>query len=334
MLEVTSRVKPLISRLALTERPNLDTFVEEDLRKKLAAENVARKAKRIAAMNEARQKLMGKSIQVLENLKKFVLDLQSSKSLSQADKEVLTLILKKLKGRLDILLQEVIATQVSSKMRQFGPRIVLFYKWETYSSSKQLFTTLQANMEDVNFDCLCEEPGHEHIVDFALGRKFNEALGEMVCQKLQPLLDTGLEVVTRAMTTSACEFSTLKSVLLPILSAKWTWNLETIAFENHTEENKRPIEDKEDMKALKMAKDSAAEWFLSSLDDEGCDISRSFGLRRVRYIVSEESNFPRFTRGNLAWLCIDHFIHGIEVGTLEAFPSKFYNPGYDIIKDN
>ena len=50
--------------------------------------------------------------------------------------------------------------------------------------------------------------------------------------------------------------------------------------------------------------------------------------------MSDESKVPSYTQGMEAWLCNDHLNFGLEAGTLELYPSKFYNPVYDIVGKN
>jgi len=47
------------------------------------------------------------------------------------------------------------------EMRQ-GPRIGLFCKWTQESSSMELLTSLEADMEGVHLFLLCEEPRYQH----------------------------------------------------------------------------------------------------------------------------------------------------------------------------
>ena len=69
--------------------------------------------------------------------------------------------------------------------------------------------------------------------------------------------------------------------------------------------------------SLERAVDSAAESFRSHLESRGCDMLNIFGLQRVRYKVTEESNNPKYG--------IPHFSSGKKAGMLESASLKYYN---------
>ena len=92
------RVQPTIQRLAASEKPGLDAIDNAELRRKIIGETAERKAKRMDAKG-GRQKLMAKSSEVLENLERIVLNLQSSGNISEADAVVLAASHKKLTSR-------------------------------------------------------------------------------------------------------------------------------------------------------------------------------------------------------------------------------------------
>jgi len=105
----------------------------------------------------------------------------------------------------------------------------------------------------------------------------------------------------------------------------------SVDLETFNLQNVKALKGKKDAEAVKMAEDFAVELFWSYLDNDRVDIFKSFSLQRVRYIVSDENKILCYTQGMVAWLCNDLLNSGLKVGTLESYPSKFYNPGYDIV---
>ena len=325
MLEVVMREEPSIQRLTLTERPSLDASKDVNLQRQIAAETAERiKAKKMAA-KEASQKLRENLLEMLESMEKVVLDLQSSENMSQDDAEVLASTLEELKRRQD-LVKEQRAMQVQSKMSQ-GPRIGVFYhkRMEDGNWVLELLTSVRADMKGFGWALLCEEPGHEHIVN-GKARMFNAEVGEESAEKVGPLIACGLEVVRKAMSTlDPLKLVGLESIVLPSLHARRPWDLRAIEHEKHDIESNDVSEDKEKVEALKQAQDSAAEWFRSWSEKDGVSMLNGFGLQRVRYKVTEEGDHPKYRRGSLAWLCTDHLNCGLKEGTLEQASLKYYN---------
>jgi hypothetical protein len=187
MLEVLMREEPSIQRLTLMERPILDASKDVNLQRQIAAETAERiKAKKMAA-KEASQKLRENLLEMLESMEKVVLDLQSSENMSQDDAEVLAATLEELKRRQD-LAKEQRAMQVQSKMSR-GPRIAVFFQWRKRGGKWmwELLTSVRAHMKGVCWALLCEEPGHEHIVNDKT-RICESEFGEEEAEKLRPLL--------------------------------------------------------------------------------------------------------------------------------------------------
>lgn len=328
LVVVTMRVQPSLQRLSLAESPSLDASKDVDLQRQIATATKERIKATKTAAKEARQKLRARLLEVLDSVERIVLDMQSFESMSHDDAEALTATHKKLKSR-QALVKERMAMQVQSKMGQ-GPRIAMFFRRMTKGGrliGRELLTNLQADMKGVCFALLCEEPGHEHIVDGKV-RRWDKELGEERAEKLQALVAPGLQVVRKAMRTlEPHELTALESVTLSCLGND-PWDLRAIArFEEHGNESSDPIsEDTEQAESLQRAVDSAAEWFRSYLENDGVNILETMGLQRVRYKVSEESDDPRYRRCSMAWLCSDHVSSGLEAGTLESAPNlKYYN---------
>lgn len=255
---------------------------------------------------------------MLENLERIVLDVRSSENMSQADAEVLATTHEKLKKIQYLVKEQTAAMQMQSKRSQ-GPRIGVFFhiRMKDGKYIRELLTSLRGDMKGVCFALLCEEPGQEHIVVGKVGM-YHQELGEERAEKLQPLLACGLQVVARA--TSALQphelTGNLGSVRIPCLEGDWAIrDLRAIDLEKHVE-------------ALKWAEDTAAEWFLSELENRGVNILKGVGLQRVHYKVPE-GNYPHHRPGGLAWLCTEHLNSGVKDGTLEAYPLKYY----DVEKD-
>ncbi|KAG0577288.1 hypothetical protein KC19_5G145400 [Ceratodon purpureus] len=327
--QVTMRVQPSLQRLSLAESPSLDASKDANLQRQISTATKERIKGTKTEANEARQKLRASLLEVLESVERIVLDMQSFETMSQDVAEALAVTHKKLKSR-QALVKERMAMQVQSKMGQ-GPRIALFYQ-NTWKDGKyigrKLLTSLQADMEEVCFALLCEEPGHEHILDDKT-KIINGELGEETAEKLQALVAPGLQVVRKAMKTlEPHELTALDSVTIPCLE-DGPWDLRAIArFEEHGNESSDPVSEDstEQAESLKRAVDSAAEWFRSGLEDAGFNILKIFGLQRVRYKVREESDDPKYRGGSMAWLCSDHVSSGSKAGTLEAAPNlKYYN---------
>jgi hypothetical protein len=307
------------------ERPSLDASKDVNLQRQIAAETAERiKAKKMAA-KEASQKLRENLLEMLESMEKVVLDLQSSENMSQDDAEVLAATLEKLKRRQD-LVKEQRAMQVQSKMSQ-GPRIAVFFQERVEDGTRvwELLTSVRADMEGVCWALLCEEPGHEHIVDGII-RICEPEFGEERAEKVGPLLACGLEVVRKAMSTfDPLKLVGLESIILPSLDEYMKWDLRAIEHEKHDIESNDLSEDKEKVEALKQAQDSSAEWFRNWSEEWGVSMLKVHGLQRVRYKVTEEGDYPKYRRGSLAWLCTDHLNSGLKDGTLEQAPLKYYN---------
>jgi hypothetical protein len=311
------------------DRPSLDASKDVNLQRQIAAQTAERiKAKKMAA-KEASQKLQANLLEMLESMEKVVLDLQSSENMSQDDAEVLAATLEELKRRQD-LVKEQRAMQVQSKMSQ-GPRIAVFYleREEDGKWLRELLTSVRADMKGVCWALLCEEPGHEHIVN-GKARMFNAEVGEESAEKVRPLIACGLEVVRKAMSTlDPLKLVGLESIMLPSLDADMPWDLRAIEHEKHDIESNDLSEDKEKVEALKQAQDSAAEWFRRWSEEDGLSMLNGHGLQRVRYKVTEKGDYPKNRRGSFAWLCTDHLNSGLKDGTLEQAPLKYYNADDD-----
>ncbi|KAG0575598.1 hypothetical protein KC19_5G015400 [Ceratodon purpureus] len=313
---------PTIYRFTSLEKreslgPKLDGI---SLRKiKIAIETTKDRQARKLRAKEVRQELEANSLEkVLEELRtleNIVIHLQSAKYSSKTNAKILAASLDKLRRR-----QEEISMQVLSKIRQ-GPYIGLFRMLGSRGPIEtKLLTSLQANMQDVYMLLLCEEPGHEHIVDFARAWRFRGELGER-CKKLHPFLDCGLQTVTKALSSLSIPRTELHSVTLPNIT-KWVkWDLRDI--EKPCILN--PFKDEaENMEAVKKAHDYSREWLLCHLEATGCNIFKQFRLQRVRYKAT------RYTQGALAWLCTEHLNSGLKDGILESYPCQMYhNTEYD-----
>ncbi|KAG0553894.1 hypothetical protein KC19_12G047400 [Ceratodon purpureus] len=325
-----TRVQSSIQRLSLAERPSLDASEDEKLQRKIASETAKRIKVKKTAAKEARQKLRENSLEMLDNLERIILGLQDAhENMSEADAEALAATHEKLKGR-RTLVKEQAAMKVQSSLSQ-GPRYGLFFTKKTEDGElvRELLTSLQGAMKGVCFIFLCEEPGHEHCVP-GLSRIFNKQIGESLAEKVQPLLVSGLQIVTRAMSTlDPNEVTDLKSVTLPSLGmgkARWdlgaldpTFNIGNRSLINLTE-------DKEKVDELRRAVGPAAEWFRNDiLEKNGVNILASIGLQRVRYKATAEGDTPKYRRGTLAWLCSDHVNSGLKDGKLESYPLKYFN---------
>ncbi|KAG0616917.1 hypothetical protein M758_5G151400 [Ceratodon purpureus] len=326
-LPVITTVEPSIPRLPSTEGPLLDAFKDADLQRQIASETIQRIETKKMAAKEAKKKLWPNLLEMLEHLERIISNLPSS----EIDAEALAATHKKLKSR-RALVKDRMAMQVQSKMGQ-GPRIALFFQAMRKDGKyigRKLLTSLQADMKGVCFALLCEEPGLEHIVD---GKTINNKgeLREERAEKLQALVAPGLQVVRKAMTTlEPHELTALESVTLPCLENE-PWDLRAIArFEEHGNESTDPIsEDTEQAESRKRAVDSAAEWFRSYLENLGGNMLKVFDLQRVRYKIREESDDPKYRGGSMAWLCSDHVSSGLQAGTLESYPLKYYDVEVD-----
>ncbi|KAG0616745.1 hypothetical protein M758_5G139200 [Ceratodon purpureus] len=325
--QVTMRAQPSLQRLSLAESPSLDASKDANLQRQISTATKERIKGTKTVANEAMQKLRASLLEVLESVERIVLDMLSFESMSQDDAEALAVTHKKLKSR-QALVKERMAMQVQSKMGQ-GPRIAVFSLQMLNAGkliSEKLLTGLQADMKGVCCALLCEEPGHEHILDDQTKIIIWE-LGEETAEKLQALVAPGLQVVRKAMRAlEPHELTALESVTLPCLGSV-RWDLRAIArFEEHGNKSSDPIsEGTEQAESLNRAVDSAAEWFRSDLENDGINILKRVGLQRVRYKVIEEDNDPKYRRGSMAWLCSDHVSSGSKAGTLESYPLKYYN---------
>lgn len=207
-----------------------------------------------------------------------------------------------------------------------GPRIALFFRKVVKDGcwTRELLSDLQSTMMDVQFALLCEEQGHEHIVEGKNG-KFNKELGKELAKKLEPLLSYGLHIVRNNIPSGVRENERpigSKSITMPDLEASVLWDLRAVDIS----------EGVEDTEVLKQAANSSAEWFQRWNEIRGFNIKETFGLHRIRYIVGEEGNHPHRKQGSIAWLCSNHFIAGLQQGILESFSSKYHNvdDDYDI----
>ncbi|KAG0616859.1 hypothetical protein M758_5G146600 [Ceratodon purpureus] len=316
--ESTTRVQPTIRRLASRDTHDLDAidFDDADLRKKIVAETAERKAKRMRA-KAGRLDLKAKYLEMLGDLESTLLDLQSSERVLLGDGEVV----EKVRKWKDVVEDEM-ATLVQTTVRQFCRTVVFCLDRYEERGVWELLTSLQADMVDVWLMFLCEEPGHEHWVEGSFDLTLMGALGEELEGILKPLLARGLEVVAKAMSASLGELSPLGTVTLPILGSFERWDLGAI----DVEKRGKVSQNKENAEGLKRGEDSAAEWLLRDLERRGVNIYKTRGLLRIRYKETEEGDFPRYTRGSLAWLCKDHVNRGLKDGILESCPLKYYNP--------
>ena len=276
------------------------------------------------AAKESRQKLRTNLPEMVASLERMILDLQSSENISHDEVQIAD-IHEKLKRKLD-LLKEQVAMQGQSRMSQ-GPRIAVFYKEKLDGGKlvgREILTSLQADMEEVCFDLLCEKPDHEHIVPKTT-RIYRRRLGEKRAEELEPLLKPGLQVVMRAMSTlESHELIAWDSVTLPYLEPLIKWDLRAIQLEVYGIQSMDLSEDKEKVEVQKRAQDSAAEWLRNELE-KTLNILKRMSLQRIRYKVTEEGEFPKYRRGTLAWLCTDHVKSGVEDGTLESYPLKYFD---------
>ncbi|KAG0577474.1 hypothetical protein KC19_5G159100 [Ceratodon purpureus] len=240
--QVTMRVQPSLQRLSLAESPSLDASKDANLQRQIATATKERIKGTKMAAKEARQKLRARLLEVLESVERIVLDMQTFETMSQDDAEALAATHKKLKSR-QALVKERMAMQVQSKMGQ-GPRIALFsleIRKDGRLIGRKLLTNLEGDMKGVCFALLCEEPGHEHIVD-GKTRIYNRELGEERAEKLQPLLAPGLQVVWTFELPH--EVTALESVTIPCLGSV-PWDLRAMArFEEFGNESSTdPISD-------------------------------------------------------------------------------------------
>ncbi|KAG0616867.1 hypothetical protein M758_5G147400 [Ceratodon purpureus] len=311
----TTRVQPTIRRLASWDTPDLDAidFDDADLRKKIVAETAARKAQRMRAKGE-RLDLKAKYLEMLGDLESAILDQGSSERVFLGDLETV----RKWKD----VVEDEMATLVQSRVRHFSRNGVFFLDKREERGVLKLLTSLRADMVDVRMMFLCEEPRNEHYVDGCYWRFFNGALGAERVGILKPLLARGLEVVAKAMSASAGELCPLDSLTVPILGLKHRWDLGAIDVEKHG----KVSQNKENAEELKVGEDFAAEWLLSLIEELRENIYKDYGLLRIRYKVTEEGGFPRYTRGSVAWLCKDHVNRGLKDGVLESYSPKYYNP--------
>ncbi|KAG0616848.1 hypothetical protein M758_5G145700 [Ceratodon purpureus] len=264
-----------------------------------------------------RMKLNAKFLEMLKNLEKIILDLQSSGKVLQGDEEVFALALEKVQNEKEIV-EEEMAIQMQSRMR-CGPRTCLFYVKDEERGVNELLTSLRSDIENLCIMFLCEEPGQEHSGDDFLVAIYGMVEEEFV-YKVLPLFTNGLEVVAKIL--SALPKAHLDSVTLPIFGSSMPWDVEAMEFEKHG----KILTDKENANELERAEDSAAQWLLSKLENDSFRFYKDFGLLRVRYKVLEKDDCSRYSRGSVAWLCKDHVNVGLKHGILESYPMKYYNP--------
>jgi biopolymer transport protein ExbD len=70
---------------------------------------------------------------------------------------------------------------------------------------------------------------------------------------------------------------------------------------------------------------TAAESLQSYLEDNEISIFDTFGLLRIRYTATDQSDRPRYRQGTIAWLCPMHQNYGLEAGILESYPLRIYH---------
>lgn len=315
-----TRVQP-----SAVQTTSLEASNYENLQREIAAETAERITGRKMAAREARQKLRANSLEMLENLEKVAVDLGSTENMSQDSVDQLAALLRKLKWS-QSLVKGRVAMQVQPKMNP-GPRIVVLFQKRKIDGQwvRELVTSLKPDMKEVCFGLLCEDPGHEHIVDDTT-RMFNRDLGEDFAKNLQPMITAGLHVVMRAMSSLEAANAlpgSWEAVTLHCVETVEPWDLRAIdrdVYEN-LGLNLLFEEDPEDVDAVKQAENTAAEWFLIGLENAGGNILKKFGLQRVRYKV----DFSHGTRGTFAWLCTERLKIGLDDGTMEAYPLKYSN---------
>ncbi|KAG0629495.1 hypothetical protein M758_1G108300 [Ceratodon purpureus] len=302
-----------------------------DVREKISAEIVERKAKRMVS-KKARQRAEAEQGAKLKNLEKLLQDLLSSPNMSRTDAEILAEARIKFQNLKNRIVQKVKSSPGQSSLCQ-GPCNALQYRLEkpgTFLEKSVLLFSPHVHHSKVHLALLCEEPGSEHIVPNVLDYVIKDMNGEL-WEKIQPLLAAGLHVVTKAMNNKEMYHNSgLDLVALPSVSGARVWDLRVIHHEMHSIEARNAFEDEENVELRKSVQQSAAEWLLNYLNHNEINISRSFGLRRVRYTETEEGNCPRYTQGTPAWLCTEHLHRGIETGILESYPVRTYhNLEYD-----
>ncbi|KAG0612872.1 hypothetical protein M758_6G058800 [Ceratodon purpureus] len=314
----TARVQPIIRRLASCDTPDWDTidFDDAELRKKIDAETTERKAKRMRA-KVGRLELKVKNLEMLVNLESTILDLGGSESVLLGGGEAL----EKVREWKDIA-EDEIATLEQSRVCHFSCTCVFFLDRYKERGVFELLTCLRADMVDVGLIVFCEEPRHEHFVDGSFRLNLHGVLGEEREGILKPLLARGLEVVARAVCPLLGEHIQLHSVTLPVLGSHLQWDLGAIDVEKHGKMSK----DKQNAEEVKRHVDFAAEWLLSELEKGGVNVYKGCGLLRIQYIVTEDGDRPKHTRGSKAWLCKDHLNRGLKDGILKSYPLKYYNP--------
>ena len=238
---------------------------DANLRREIVVETMEQiEVKKIAA-KEARQKLSTNLLEMLEKLENASVDLHSfGSNMSEDEVQTIAATYEDLK-RKEHLVKDQMAMQVQSKMSQ-GPRIAVFDTWRQEDGKwiRKLLTSLRADMEELGYALLCEEPGQEHIIPGS-ARKFTRELGEERAEKLQPLLASGLNVVRRDLSTLEPHEleSGLGFVTLPCLDRRYLWDLR--AMEAYGNRSIHLCQEKVD--ALNQAEDSAAEWFRKELGE-------------------------------------------------------------------
>ncbi|KAG0577391.1 hypothetical protein KC19_5G152800 [Ceratodon purpureus] len=312
-------LEPIIHGIPSFQTPDLDAIdFNDELRRKIFVETAERIAKRMTSKTW-RKKLNAKSLEMLKNLEKMILDLRSSGKVLQGDEEVFALALEKVQNEKEIE-EEEMALQMQSRMRR-GPRTCLFYVKNEERGVNELLTNLRSDRKDLCIMFLCEEPGQEHSGnDFMVA--FYRVLEEEFVHKVPPLFTRGLRVVAKVMSALPSELTQLDSVTLPIFGSSLPWDLQAMDFEKHG----KILIDKENANELERAEDSAAQLLLSNLENDDTCLCKDFGLLRVRYKGTEKSDCSRYSRGSVAWLCKDHVNRGLKDGILESYPMKYYNP--------
>ncbi|KAG0568380.1 hypothetical protein KC19_6G016000 [Ceratodon purpureus] len=338
--EVATKARPK-TQTGIFSSNRLD---DVNLRKKIAADVVQRKAKRKEGkIKRKRERQISKAnlFEMLGSLEKSIIDLQSFKSRSQVEAKILETALEKIKKRQHFLFHEMTTIKSAPPNMHRGPQLCLFYLEK--NNIKTVLNSLEANMETVHMLLLCEEPGQEHIVPQCARNAIllcDGVLGER-SEKLEPLLSAGLQVVMRAMSTLVSELPTLEHVTLPILGGE-EYNMNTLQYDivkhglrkpfigNVGSHNRvanfarhsfsRPggaiMLDNEEDEKTKLQKE-ATEWLLNYLEDNRLDILKRFGLSPICYTETEKSDVPRYTQGSVAWLCNDHVINGVKAGRVE-----------------
>jgi len=327
--DLTTRATTKLRTLALSEKQRLCSVENIGTQEKNAADLTAeRKARKMAAkfaIQKAKAHLKELQDARLDNMQNLLQDLQSSKSVSQADAKALATKHQKLRKAHDAS-HAFRTTQAQMRTRR-APRIVLLSE-QPDSAPQKLLTCFQVGLKEVQLHLLCEEPDHEHIV-LSNCHEINQDFEELL-RELQPLLASGLQVVTKAIhCSSQCvgvEF------ILPILG-NHVWDIQAMDLEECGLRSQQvPQEDgkMETGERALSAESGAVQWLASYLEENEVSIFKTFGLLRVRYKETERRIFPRYRQGSLAWLCSEHHKRGLQAGMLESYPVRVYhNPEYD-----